>query len=171
MVFEEQRRAQVPPTLTLSHTHTHTLSDPIQSPSPFLRANLRTVQISNTSIPLTLIRFCLANCASLPLLLSLLTPPPLFFFSPSLSLFIYRHPSCLETAGLCLETRSSRWPRKPSLAWRPWNTCEYPTMLGCPLLLPGIERESVEDGGGGGEGVLPKVAGRERAASNLIASL
>lgn len=44
-------------------------------------------------------------------------------------------------------------------------------MLGCPLLLPGIERESVEDGGGGGEGVLPKVAGREWAASNLIASL
>lgn len=87
VVFEEQRRAQVPPTLTLSHTHT--LSDPIQSPSPFLRANLRTVQISNTSIPLTLIRFCLANCASLPLLLSLLTPPsPLLLLSLALSLHL-----------------------------------------------------------------------------------
>lgn len=31
---------------------------------------------------------------------------------------------CLKTAGLCLETRSSLWPRRRSQAWRPWNTCE-----------------------------------------------
>lgn len=170
MVFEEQRRAQVPPTLTLSHTHTH-----FQTPSnlPHPSSGLISAQFR---FPIPQSPSLLSDSALLIVLLSLSyslfsPPPPLFFFSPSLSLFIYRHPSCLETAGLCLETRSSRWPRKPSLAWRPWNTCEYPTMLGCPLLLPGIERESVEDGGGGGEGVLPKVAGRERAASNLIASL
>lgn len=119
-------------------------SSPIQSPSPFLLANLCTVQIYNTSVP-----SLLSDSALLIVLLSpsrslfspssypLISPPS----SPLLSLFIYQHPSCLETAGLCLETRSSRWPRKPSLAWRPWNTCEYPTMLGCPSSLPARERE------------------------------
>lgn len=135
MVFEEQRRAQVPPTLTLSHTHT--LSDPIQSPSPFLRANLRTVQISNTSIPLTLIRFCLANCASLPLLLSLLTPPP-----PSSSSLPRSLSSSIDTLHVW-KRQDSVWKQdqvggQESLLWPgdPGTPVSIPQCLAAPSSSP-----------------------------------
>lgn len=101
--------------------------DPIQSPSPFFLANLHAVQISNTSIP-TLIRFSLANCASLPLLLSLHLSTP-FLFGYGRTLFGNKIKSVAKKAFSGLETLEHLW-----VSHNAWL-----------LLLPAREREYEEE--------------------------
>lgn len=150
MVFEEQRRVQVlPPPPTPSH------SNPIQSPSPFLRDNLRTVQISNTSIP-----SLLSDSASLIVLLSLSFCPPLHVGKWQDSVWKQDQVSGQE---------SLLWPGDPR------TPVSIPQCSAAPPPSHS-EREREEErvrwwwwwveGG-----VLPKVVGREQAARNLIASL
>lgn len=62
----------------------------------------------------------------------------------------YPGPGCLETTGLCLETRSNLWLREPSQAWKAWNTCKYPARPcqtlpdpACQTWLPGKSASSL----------------------------
>lgn len=135
MVFEEQRRAQVPPTLTLSHTHTH-----FQTPSnlPHPSSGLISAQFR---FPIPQSPSLLSDSALLIVLLSLsysLFSPPL----PSSSSLPRSLSSSIDTLHVW-KRQDSVWKQdqvggQESLLWPgdPGTPVSIPQCLAAPSSSP-----------------------------------